>query len=170
MFYNILTCSANYLAIVIQSDLVVISEAKVDFDKDFGSKYGIKKGVLVNDEEGEVFAPVAMWLEAVDLVLDRLREAGAPVSRIRGISGACQQHGSVYWSRDGDKLLGGLSPDTALVDQLKGAFSNPNAPNWQDHSTQAECDKFDAKLGAADRLAQVTGSAAHHVRAPYSAD
>jgi xylulokinase len=150
-------------AIVIQSDLRVVSEAKVDFDGDFGAKYGIKKGVLVNDDEGEVFAPVAMWLEAVDLVCERLRSKGAPLDRVRGISGSCQQHGSVYWGHEANTLLGQLRPEDSLLDQLEKAFSHPYAPNWQDHSTQHECDQFDASLGATDRLAAVTGSAAHHV-------
>ncbi|KAL2132671.1 hypothetical protein VTI74DRAFT_3541 [Chaetomium olivicolor] len=149
-------------AIVVQSDLNVVADAKVDFDQDFGAKYGIKKGVLVNDDEGEVFAPVALWLESLDLVLQRLKEKNTPLNRIRGISGSCQQHGSVYWSRQAEALLAGLRADKALVDQLTDAFSHPYAPNWQDHSTQQECDQFDAKLGSAERLAEVTGSAAHH--------
>ncbi|KAK0710903.1 xylulose kinase-like protein [Lasiosphaeris hirsuta] len=149
-------------AIVIASDLSVVSDSKVDFDGDFGSKYGIKKGVQVNEAEGEVFAPVAMWLEALDLVLSRLQEKDTPLNRIRGISGSCQQHGSVYWSRDAETLLSGLQPDKALVDQLTGALSHPYAPNWQDHSTQAECDQYDTQLETAERLAQVTGSSAHH--------
>ncbi|KAK3401018.1 actin-like ATPase domain-containing protein [Sordaria brevicollis] len=152
-------------AIVIQSDLSVVSSAKVDFDGDFSAKYGIKKGVQVNEAEGEVFAPVAMWLEALDLVLQRLKEANTPMNRIRGISGSCQQHGSVYWSREAEKLLAALEDGEGkgtLVDQLKEAFSHPYAPNWQDHSTQAECDKFDEAFETAERLAQVTGSSAHH--------
>lgn len=119
--------------------------------------------MLVNDDEGEVFAPVAMWLESLDLVLQRLQEQNTPLNRIRGISGSCQQHGSVYWSRQAGDLLAGLRSDKPLVEQLTGAFSHPFAPNWQDHSTQQECDQFDAKLGSAERLAEVTGSAAHHV-------
>ncbi|KAK0666172.1 putative xylulose kinase [Cercophora samala] len=149
-------------AIVIQSDLSIVSSAKVDFDQDFGAKYKIKKGVLVNEEEGEVFAPVALWLESLDLVLQRLQEQNTPLSRIKGISGSCQQHGSVYWSHEAEQLLGGLTEDKPLVDQLTGAFSHPFAPNWQDHSTQHECDKFEETMGTAERLAQATGSAAHH--------
>ncbi|KAK4249633.1 xylulose kinase [Corynascus novoguineensis] len=149
-------------AIVVQSDLTVVSDAKVDFDQDFGAKYKIKKGVLLNEDEGEVFAPVAMWLESLDLVLQRLRDKKTPLNRIRGISGSCQQHGSVFWSRQAETLLGGLKSDKPLVDQLQDAFSHPYAPNWQDHSTQQECDQFDAKLGSAQKLAEITGSAAHH--------
>ena len=158
-------------AIVVQSDLTVVSDAKVDFDGDFGPnsrnpRYKINKGVMANESEGEVYAPVAMWLEALDLVLRRLQEKKTPLGRVRGISGSCQQHGSVYWSREAGRLLGALKPGKPLVDQLLGAFSHPYAPNWQDHSTQAECDQFDAKLGTADCLAQVTGSSAHHVGSP----
>jgi xylulokinase len=150
------------LAIVIRSDLQVVSEAKVDFDADFGAKYGINKGVLINEDEGEVYAPVAMWLEAVNLVFDRLQEQKTPLSLIKGISGSCQQHGSVYWNQDAPKLLADLQPDKSLVDQLHNAFSYPYGPNWQDHSTQAECDQFDKCLSSPERLAEVTGSSAHH--------
>ncbi|KAB5558255.1 hypothetical protein GE09DRAFT_106577 [Coniochaeta sp. 2T2.1] len=150
-------------AIVIKSDLTVVSEAKVDFDGDFGSKYGIKKGVLLNEAEGEVYAPVAMWLESLDLVFRRLKDKDAPLHRIRGISGSCQQHGSVYWSREAESLLASVSADKNLASQLSpGAFSHPYAPNWQDHSTQHECDRFDGQFETANRLAEVTGSAAHH--------
>jgi xylulokinase len=146
----------------VASDLQVVSEAKVDFDGDFGSKYGITKGVYVVKEESEVYAPVAMWLEALNLVLDRLKEK-TPLGRIKGISGSCQQHGSVYWSREAERLLFGLQGDKTLAEQLQDAFSYKFAPNWQDHSTQTECDQFDAKFGGPEKLAEHTGSSAHHV-------
>ncbi|KAI9839122.1 MAG: hypothetical protein M1819_003115 [Sarea resinae] len=148
--------------LVVTSALKVVHEAKVDFDADL-SKYGIEKGVLNNKEEHEVFAPVSMWLEALDLVLQRLKDAGADFSRVRGISGAGQQHGSVYWSHEAENLLAGLDPGQSLVEQLgPKAFSHPYSPNWQDASTQKECDAFDACLGGEQVLADITGSKAHH--------
>lgn len=105
-----------------------------------------------------------MWLEAIDLVLQRLKVKGTPFHRIKGISGAGQQHGSVYWSASGESLLGNLDPREKLVDELaERAFSHKMSPNWQDASTQKECDAFDAQLGSSEELAQVTGSKAHHV-------
>lgn len=147
--------------IVITSDLQVVAEAKVDFDGDFKSKYDISKGVYVVPAESEVYAPVAMWLEALDLVLARLKEK-ISLGDIKGISGSCQQHGSVYWASGAEAKLAALSADSALVDQLKDSFSHPYAPNWQDHSTNAEVEQYNAKLGDADRLADATGSGAHH--------
>ncbi|KAF2837820.1 D-xylulose kinase-like protein [Patellaria atrata CBS 101060] len=155
--------------IAVLSNLKLAHEAKVDFDADF-SKYGIHKGVLTNPSEGEIFAPVALWLEAIDLVLQRLKENGLDFSRVKGVSGAGMQHGTVFWSREADDLLGNLKEDQTLLAQLApqgaegagGAFSHPFSPNWQDHSTQTQCDEFDSKLGGPQALADATGSSAHH--------
>lgn len=157
--------------IVVGSDLKLIHEAKVDFDADL-SKYGIEKGVLTNPAEGEVFAPVALFLEAIDLVLQRLKEQGADFSKVQGISGAGMQHGTVFWSNDAEPLLANLDAGKTLVEQLeggskgerKGAFSHPFSPNWQDASTQKQCEGFDKALQGPGNLALATGSSAHHVR------
>jgi len=156
--------------ICVDSNLKLHYEAKVDFDADFGEKYGIKKGVLTNPDEGEVFAPPALWLEAVNLVLDRLKEDGLDFSKVRGLSGAGMQHGTVFWSKKAEHLLATLDSGKTLVEQLapgskddiKGAFAHPMSPNWQDASTQKQCDEFDAKLGGPETLARMTGSKAHH--------
>lgn len=155
--------------IVVDSDLKLHYEAKVDFDEDL-KKYGIEKGVLTNPAEGEVFAPPAMWLEAVNLVLDRLRESGLDFSKVKGLSGAGMQHGTVFWTVDAERLLKNLDSGKSLVEQLepgskgerKGAFAHPMSPNWQDASTQKQCDMFDEHLGDARKLSEVTGSKAHH--------
>jgi xylulokinase len=160
---------SHVLGIVVGSDLKLIHEAKVDFDADF-AKYGIHKGVLTNPAEGEVFAPVALFLEAIDLVLQRLKELGADFSKVQGISGAGMQHGTVFWSREAEKLLGELDGGKTLVEQLQGgeksgksAFSHPFSPNWQDASTQKQCEGFDKALRDEANLAAATGSSAHHV-------
>jgi xylulokinase len=153
--------------LVVNSDLKVIYVAKFDFDAD-SHGFPIKKGVLTNEAEHEVFAPVALWLQALDGVLESLRKQGLDFRRVKGISGAGQQHGSVYWGQDAEKLLCNLDPKKSLEAQLEGAFSHPYSPNWQDSSTQKECDEFDAALGDPEHLAQITGSKAHHVRSLVS--
>ena len=139
----------------------LIHEAKVDFDADL-SHYGVQKGVLTNPEEGEVFAPPAMWLDALNLVLDRLRDAGLDFGRVQGLSGAGMQHGTVFWGPDAENLLFNLDPGKPLSKQLDAALAHPMSPNWQDASTQQQCDAFDAELGSPETLAEVTGSKAHH--------
>ncbi|KAF2021637.1 xylulose kinase, partial [Aaosphaeria arxii CBS 175.79] len=80
------------------------------------------------------------------------------------------QHGTVFWSKDAETLLGGLDGGKTLLEQLeggakgerRGAFSHPFSPNWQDASTQKQCDDFDAALKDPVSLADATGSKAHH--------
>jgi len=126
--------------------------------------------VLTNEAEGEIFAPVAMWLDAINVVLQRLKDQGLNFQHIKGMSGAGMQHGTVFWSNEAEGLLSKLDPHKSLAEQLEPdakdaprAFSHPHSPNWQDHSTQKQCDAFDAELGSPETLAQVTGSKAHHV-------
>ena len=118
-----------------------------------------------------MFAPVALFLDAIELVLQRLKEQGADFSKVQGISGAGMQHGTVFWSQDAENIMGSLDPSKTLLEQLesgakgerKGAFSHPFSPNWQDASTQKQCEEFDKKLGTPEKLAEATGSKAHHV-------
>lgn len=149
-------------AVLVTSSLKVVHEAKVDFDADL-PYYDTKHGVL-SPAPSVVNAPVLMWIEALDLVLSRLQVAGAPLEQVAGISGAGQQHGSVYWTAEGEKQLSALSSEKgSLKEQLEKAFAIETSPNWQDASTQKECDAFDALLGSAEELAKITGSKAHHV-------
>lgn len=148
--------------LVVDSALRVLHNEKFDFDAD-AKGFNIVKGVMTNSAENEVFAPVALWLQALDGVLERLKLTGLDFGRVCGISGAGQQHGSVYWSADAEARLSTLDSSRPVQVQLESAFSHPHSPNWQDASTQRECDDFDAYLGGPAALATITGSKAHHV-------
>lgn len=149
--------------LAVDSDLKVEYEAKFDFDSD-SHGFNIENGVLTNEAEHEVYAPVALWLQAIDVLMERLKETGIDFKRVKGISGAGQQHGSVYWNTQGESVLKNLDGSKRLEEQLDEAFSYPFSPNWQDASTQKECDVFDDELGDDAQLALNTGSKAHHVR------
>lgn len=150
--------------IVLDQTLRVVYQAKFDFDAD-AKGYSVQKGVLTNEAEHEVFAPVTLWLQALDVVLQRLRDQGLDFSRVSRISSAGMQHGSVFWDWKAEDMLANIdnNPDEPLERQLQEAFSYPYSPNWQDASTQKECDEFDRHLGNTQVLAEVTGSKAHHV-------
>jgi xylulokinase len=69
-----------------------------------------------------------MWLEAVDLLLQRLKHH-VNLKDIKAISGAGMQHGTVFWSQQSEHLLQNVGKD-GLVG-LKDAFAHPFSPNWQ---------------------------------------
>lgn len=125
----------QFKGIVVRSDLKVIHQATFDFDAD-SVGFGTTKGVLTNEEEHQVYAPVAAFLQALDGVMQKLQEGGLQFSRVKGISGAAMQHGSVFWSQIGEEALQQLDESKSLECQLDQAFSYPFSPNWQDASTQ----------------------------------
>jgi len=159
--------------LAITGSLSVMHEEIVTFDDDL-PHYGTEKGVHTDSALDEVTAPVAMWIEALDLVLGRMKKVGFEFGRVRGVSGAGQQHGSVFWRNGAEGVLGGLDPGRGLVEQLGGkrdgrggVFTWERSPNWQDHSTQAQCDEFERCVGGGEMLAAITGSKAHHVFTPF---
>ncbi|KAI9315003.1 hypothetical protein BX666DRAFT_1965620 [Dichotomocladium elegans] len=141
--------------IIDESHTIVLEEA-VNFDRDlpeFGTKHGaIQCGDVVT-------SPTLMWVKAMDMLFERLHKHSADVvGKIRGISGAGQQHGSVYWSDHGVQTLSQLNPQQALADQLQDAFSIDQSPIWQDASTTQECRSLESLVGGAQALADLTGS------------
>lgn len=119
-------------------------------------------GVYKSDDGPNVYtAPVAMWLKAFDLCLDKLRIEGVDFSEILAISGCAQQHGSVWWRRDSGELLSQMDPDKYLHECLSAAFSLKNSPIWMDASTTEECKFIESYVGGPEEMAEITGSRAY---------
>ncbi|KIJ55615.1 hypothetical protein M422DRAFT_151982 [Sphaerobolus stellatus SS14] len=147
-------------AIVLSPGLNLVHEEAITFDKDL--PHYQTTGGAIRGSNGEVTSPVAMWLEALDLVIARMKEKGVDFGRVRGVSGAGQQHGSVYWSEEGVARLGSLDPEHALKDQLSPeGFTLQNSPIWQDSSTTKECIVLQEKVGGEQKLADISGSRAY---------
>ncbi|CAI5477649.1 unnamed protein product [Closterium sp. Yama58-4] len=138
-----------------------------------------------------VTAPPAMWVEAFDMILARLKEADFPFDKVRAVSGSGQQHGSIYWRRGARARLRNLRSDQTLFAQLCGdernrkrdglssndsaqgdsfqdnaslqqsVFSILDSPIWMDSSTAVQCREIEAALGGPAALAGLTGSRAY---------
>lgn len=77
-------------AALVTQDGTLLYEQSVHFDRDL-ARFGTANGAIRGDEEGEVYCPVALWIAALDLLMDRLKASGEiDLSRIRGIGGAAQ--------------------------------------------------------------------------------
>ncbi len=143
---------------IIDSDQGVIAGSyAVNFGKDL-PEYAHPYGYLPNDDDLVRQADPLMWLDALDLLFDKMRQANAPLTQICGISGSGQQHGSVYLNERFADTLGKLDPGQSLAAQLKPCLSRPASPIWMDRSTREYCQKLDQKFGKA--LQQITGSPA----------
>ena len=134
----------------------------VDRSLNFGERlpqYRSPKGFLANDDEAIKHSDPLMWVEALDLVLQDLRNAGVDLGRVRGISGAGQQHGSVYLAKSLDKV-GDWSLSAPLHEQVRSLLSRKTSPIWMDSSTSVECAEIARAVGSDERVAAITGSRA----------
>ncbi|CAN0417590.1 unnamed protein product, partial [Ectocarpus sp. 12 AP-2014] len=153
----------------------------INYEKDLPveQRYGSKNGMKVVDEQ--VTSPVAMWLHALEALLQRLKNpqgeaAAIDLSAVRGVSVSGQQHGTVYWAKGSQKRLegmagalhgdesesnGGGGSDDGLAEAFAGCFAVEDSPIWADGSTEKYASELEESMGGAARLAELTGSRAH---------
>jgi xylulokinase len=138
----------------------VVAEHVLVFDEAL-PEFGTSRGVRTSADGRTVTAPPAMWVAALDAMLERLRDSGLDLSAVRAVSGSAQQHGSVYLNADAGRALSTLDPGRPLASQLEGIFARSDAPVWLDCSTTGECAALTQAIGGAGALAQLTGSRAY---------
>lgn len=76
-------------AVLLDEQSSVVHEAAVNFDRDL-PHYGTTSGAIKGPGTGEVTSPVRMFLEAIDLLFQRLKDDGVLFDTIAAISGAGQ--------------------------------------------------------------------------------
>lgn len=149
----------SFSGLVIDVDQgVVVAEASVNFGKRL-PEYGAPAGYFRGGAEGEVHANPRMWLDGLELLLADLGEL-CDLSKVRAISGAGQQHGSVYLNRSWFDQLGALSTRDSLSAQLAGVFSRETSPIWMDVSTSDECREIATTVGGDSVVCSKSGSIA----------
>ena len=137
----------------------ILAEESVNFDAHFKAAYGVENGVL-HLGEGQVHSSPLMWAEALDLLLQFLRKKGCDLGEIQAVAGSGQQHGTVYFNDQADRVLRSLRPDCPLADQLAGVFSRATAPIWMDTSTAGQCREIEEGVGGRRSLLELTGNTA----------
>ncbi len=132
-----------------------VARAAVHYDTEL-SRWGTVHGQLPADDPSVGRVPPGMWVEALDLALERLgREV---CGSVRGVSVSGQQHGSVYLGKGAARALAELSPDSSLAEQVAPMLSHSEAPIWTDSSTGRECEEIRRALGGRRATAELTGS------------
>ncbi|KAG6402606.1 hypothetical protein SASPL_134803 [Salvia splendens] len=148
-------------ATVLDASLNIVAQEIVNFDSEL-SHYKTKDGVYRDPSvNGRIVSPTIMWVEALDLILERLHKSGLDFGKIVAVSGSGQQHGSVYWKTGSSRVLSSLDPKKQLADQLGDAFSVKESPIWMDSSTTEQCRAIEKAVGGAMELSSLTGSRAY---------
>jgi xylulokinase len=135
----------------------VVAESSINFGAALPG-YRAPHGYIQGGTDGEVHADPCMWLDGLDLLLETMQADGVDFSRVEAVSGAGQQHGSVYLNADWFARIGELDPRHDLSDQLRGCLARATSPIWMDTSTTAECAEIAAAVGGQQRVCELSGS------------
>lgn len=127
--------------------LVVIDEASgtaihvdaVDYDRDL-PQYETRQGAVQGLGPGVSESDPRMWIDAVNLLLQRLAAAPeVPRQHIRCLAVSGQQHGLVALDRNGN-------------------LARPRAKLWNDFSAAEECELLTERIGGVERMVQEVGN------------
>jgi xylulokinase len=150
------TQSLSAIVIDAEAGNIVLDES-LNFGKDlpeFKSPHG-----FLEDEDARIkHSDPLMWVAALDLLFARIKQKGFDLSSVRGVSGAGQQHGSVYLKMPLGETR--FTAERSLVDQVRPLLARKTAPIWMDSSTSAECREIAAAVGGDARVTSISGSRA----------
>ena len=135
-----------------------VARARAAFGADFPDR-GHPEGFLRGGQGGEVHADPLLWLDGLELALDRLAQL-IDLSQVDAVSVSGQQHGSVYLAAGYEAALADGSRATSLAAKLSPVLSRRTSPIWMDSSTSAECAEIAAALGGNQAVCDLTGSVA----------
>ena len=149
------SCSALIIDV---ANGTVVAEASVNFGAQL-PQYHAPSGFIPDGKDGEVHSDPLMWLDALEMLLKDLGEQ-CDLSKVSAISGAGQQHGSVYLNDQWFYEIDTLSADRTLSQQLARTLSRKTSPIWMDGSTSEECQEIAAAVGGDDVVCAKSGSIA----------
>lgn len=143
----------------IKAELIDVAAGKIIFSEQvhFGKElpdYASPNGFIPAEDKALAHADPLMWVDALEMLLEKLQKSGAPLDKVEGISGSGQQHGSVYLNTSVKPLQKGVP----AAEQVRTWLSRPTAPIWMDATTAEECRELNECFG--DALQRISGSPA----------
>ncbi|MEI6084955.1 MAG: FGGY family carbohydrate kinase, partial [Verrucomicrobiota bacterium] len=158
LFLGLDSSTQSLSAIVIDLDSrQVVYEASLNFDKTL-PQYKTNNGTLRSSDPLVIHSPPLLWVEALDVLFEKMQAEGVALDEVLAISGSGQQHGSVYLNDRAEAALRKLNPAKSLKDNLRHCFARETAPIWMDSSTTVECAEIRRALGGIQKTTQATGS------------
>jgi xylulokinase len=140
-------------AVLLDADGELLEGESVVYGRDL-PEHGSPHGYLASADPATCHADPTLWAAALDMLLARLVARGVDLAAVAGVSGAAQQHGSVYLAAP--IALERDTPD--LRTHVATRLSRPTAPIWLDASTRTECDEIARAAGGEQVVVEITGS------------
>jgi len=150
------TQSCSAVIIDLKNKNVIIEES-INFGQSL-PQYNAPQGFIVNNDiPNEFHSNPLMWLDALDLLMEKLK-AKCDLYKVKFISGAGQQHGSVYLNSTWFDTIQNLNHEQTLSLQIKPCLSRDSSPIWMDTSTLRECQEIAKEVGNSEKVCELSGS------------
>ena len=134
----------------------IICEDSVNFGQELPG-YNAPSGFVSGSSEGEVFSDPCMWLDAANILFERLQDR-TDFSQVAAICGSAQQHATVYLNSSFLSKIKSLDSSKTLKDNLTDCFSRKLSPIWMDNSTSEECSEIAEAVGGNNSVLEKSGS------------
>ena len=159
LYMGIDSSTQGIKAVIIDTENTsIVGTETVNFATELGDKYNSPEAVIQNSDPLIKHSNPLMWIEALEILMERMQKKFSPLSEIRAISGCGQQHGSVYLNPEFEKTISSLDKTKPLHEQIACTLSRESSPIWMDSSTSEECKILVDKIGY-EKVRQITGSA-----------
>ena len=133
----------------------MVYEDSVSYDHDL-PEFGTKGGIQLHDDKS-ITVPTAMFVKALDMLLEKMMDKNFPFEDVVAIAGATQCNGSVFWKQGSRQKMKSVESDKPLYDQLKDAFSIPDAPTWMDSTATEQARQIEEAVGGQQEMIRMTG-------------
>ncbi|MDW7681271.1 MAG: FGGY family carbohydrate kinase [bacterium] len=131
------TQSCKLVVIDIDDQELLFSDL-VNYDNDL-PQYQTQNGVMSNAAFGVSESNPLMWIDALNILFQRLKKSSVPQHEIKSISVSGQMHGLV------------------CLDEA-GNLSRPHSKLWNDFSTQTECELLTEAVGGLEAMIAEVGN------------
>ena len=133
-FFAGIDVSTQSIKIIILNfgDQSIVYKDSLNYDEEL-PKYQTINGIIKNNKSSVSESDPLMWIDAVKIVLDKVKKRTNLLPKIKALSVSGQQHGLVSLDKNGK-----LSRSTSKL--------------WNDFSTQDECDILTEKLGGVEKM------------------
>ncbi len=158
LFLGLDSSTQSLSALVVDTDA---GRVVLDRSINYGSalpEFHSPHGFLENADPAVKHSDPLMWVEALDRLLESIRASGFDLGSIAGVSGAGQQHGSVYLKTPLGKVT--WSAKSKLAEQVRPLLSRPTSPIWMDSSTADDCSAIAVAVGGDPVVTRISGSRA----------
>jgi xylulokinase len=135
----------------------LISEVDLNYDIIF-PEYNTTNGVINFKDPKVVHSNPRMWIDALELLFEKIKNRKNIIRRIQAISGSAQQHGTVYVDSTVKQRLSNLHIEEKISEQIDEAFTRKTSPIWMDSSTTPQCQEIRNSLGGLEATIKITGS------------